>query len=109
MTNLTAAQLVERNNKVRKLKNMEPVELTGVSKAKLVETLEELRADLPDPTEADVIQALSLGKYRSAAQVADAHAAPVEGVQTILDALREGGKIVARRSKSMQCLKYKAA
>ncbi|WP_371157097.1 hypothetical protein [Jannaschia sp. 2305UL9-9] len=109
MTNLNAAQLVERINKVRKIKGMEPVELTGVAKAKLAETLEELRADLPDPTEADVLEALSLGKYRSAAQVADAHAAPVDAVQTILDALKKGGKIVARRSKSMQCLKYKAA
>lgn len=109
MTNLNAAQLVERINKVRKLKGMEPVEYPGVAKAKLVETLNELRADLPDPTEADVMQALSLGKYRSAAQVADAHAAPVEAVQTILDALKESGKIVARKSKSMQCLKYKAA
>tara|TARA_R110002095_G_scaffold202343_1_gene183914 strand:- start:33 stop:362 length:330 start_codon:yes stop_codon:yes gene_type:complete len=109
MTNLNAAQLVERINKVRKLKGMEPVEYPGVAKAKLVETLNELRADLPDPTEADVMQALTLGKYRSAAQVADAYVAPVEAVQSILDALKEGGKIVARRSKSMQCLKYKAA
>ena len=85
MTNLNAAQLVERINKVRKLKGMEPVEYPGVAKAKLVETLNELRADLPDPTEADVMQALTLGKYRSAAQVADAYVAPVEAVQSILD------------------------
>ncbi len=109
MTNLSAAQLVERINAARAAKGMEPVEYTGVSKAKLAETLEELRADLPEPSEADVLESLSLGKYRSANQVADAHGAPVDAVQPILDALKEGGKIVARRSRSMQCLKYKAA
>ena len=55
------------------------------------------------------MQAVSIGKYRSAAQVADAYAAPVEAVQTILDGLKEAGKVVARRSRGMQCLKYKAA
>ena len=109
MDNIPAAQLVERINAVRKIKGMEPGEYPGVAKAKLIATLNELRADLPEPTEADVMQALSLGKYRSAAQVADAHAAPVEAVQKMLDGLKEAGKVVARRSRTMQCLKYKAA